>query len=372
MPARNSHWLTTLILGSLVLTSAFAAPLQEELSVLITQVDASQFPRITVYVSVTDAAGEPVAVDPGQIVLQENGVPVALEEVRAIGEGESTALATLLVVDISGSMNQAGKLGGARAAAEVYVRGMQPGDQVGLLVFNTSSHLLQPLTSDQQALLRAIEDLRAGEDTAMYDALVEAVAVLEPLSGRKAVIALTDGMDNRSLRTPQEVLALIGTGGLSISTIGLGDPSVQGVSQGGLDEAALRSLAAGAGGTYAIAEDPAALRTVYERYSRALHREYALTYTTAASLRDGLNRSLSVSLGGAAAAEGRYNPGGLVPEVAQANTWPLFFGLLIALLVLLVAPGLLGRGLRAIRGQKRGSGSRVKLADKPKPRVRLR
>ena len=370
----KNRWLYGLMLASLILTSAFAAPLQQGSNVLITQVDTTQFPRITVYVSVTDAAGEPVAINPEQISLSENGSAVQVDEVRALGEGEveTSALATLLVLDVSGSMNQSGKLEGAKAAARAYVDQMQPGDQAGVLTFNTSPRLLQPLTDDRDALLQAIDGLRAGEDTAMYDALGESVGILQPFSGRKAIIVLTDGMDNRSQLSPDQVLAQIGPGGLSISTIGLGDPAVQGVSLSGLDEAALRSLATNAGGSYAFAEDPASLKSVYERYGRVLHSEYALTYITSAKLRDGLNRSLSVSLAGAAPTEGRYNPGGLVPEVAQAASWPLFFGALIVLLVLLIAPGLIGRGLRSARGQKRGAGSRVRLVEKPKPRVRLR
>src|SRR4030042_5569607 len=122
-----------------------------------------------------------------------------------------------------------------------------------------------------------MDGVRAGEDPAMYDGLGESVGILQPFSGRKAIIVLTDGMDNRSQLSPDEVLAQIGPGGLSISTIGLGDPAVQGVSLSGLDEAGLRSLATNAGGSDAFAEDPASLKSVYERYGRALHSEYALT-----------------------------------------------------------------------------------------------
>ena len=46
--------------------------------------------------------------------------------------------------------------------------------------------------------------------------------MLNPLSGRKAIIVLTDGMDNQSTSTADEALAGIGFGGLSISTVGFG------------------------------------------------------------------------------------------------------------------------------------------------------
>ena len=53
----------------------------------------------------------------------------------------------------------------------------------------------------------------------------DGIDLLEPVEGRKAIIVLTDGLDNRSKMSPQEVIQLIGPQGLSISIIGLGDPT---------------------------------------------------------------------------------------------------------------------------------------------------
>ena len=64
-----------LVLAPLQTASAQADGAQ----VRITQVDNSKFPQVTVYVSVTDANGEPLAVDPSQIQISENGVGDAAE-----------------------------------------------------------------------------------------------------------------------------------------------------------------------------------------------------------------------------------------------------------------------------------------------------
>jgi Ca-activated chloride channel family protein len=364
--------LRALVLVSFLLTTAFLPLRQEAANVHITQVDASDFPRVTVYVSVTDENGDPVAVDPAQIAVAENGEKVRHEAVHGLGEGEP--LATLLAIDVSGSMNKADKLTAAKRAAAAYVEQMNSDDLVGLLTFNTAWELVQPLTSDRQLLLGAIDGITAEHDTAMYDALYEAVGILSARAGRKAIIVLTDGLDNRSLHHSSDVISLIGPAGMSISTVGLGDPTQAGISQSGLDVGALRSLAERAGGTYAYAADQAALTAIYERYSRALHSEYAVTYTTGARLRDGVNRSLSVALSEAADVPGataEYNPGGLVPEVAQANTWPLFFGLMVGLILLFAAPGAIARLVRP-RESRSAASPRIKLADTSKPRVRLR
>lgn len=370
MPTLSDRCLRGLALACLLLTTAFLPPRQEPPSINITQVDASGFPRITVYISVTDAAGEPVALDPSRIVLSENGERVTADGVRSLGEGET--LATLLVVDVSGSMNKAGKLEAAKVAATAYVRQMKANDVAGLLTFNTASELVQPLTGDRLSLLTAIERVAAADDTAMYDALYEAVGLLSGREGRNSIILLTDGMDNRSRHSSAEVISLIGPSGLSISTVGLGDPAQMGLSQAGLDVPGLRSLAERAGGTYAYAADQASLKAIYERYSRALHSEYAISYTTKVALRDGVNRSLSATLTGerdASSVIASYNPGGLVPEVAQANTWPLFFGLMAFLLVLLAAPSLIGRAMHIRRGRP---AARIKLEKSRTSRVRLR
>jgi Ca-activated chloride channel family protein len=308
--------------------------------VRITQVDASQFPQVIVYVSVTDADGNPLGVDPGLIRLDEGGQAVPANQVsgaRAVGP-----LTTMLVMDVSGSMNNGGKLAAARQAARAYVDQMRPGDQAGLISFNTAIQVVQAVTPDHAALYAAIDSLAAQNDTAMFDALMKAIQVLKPISGRKAIIVLTDGLDNSSTSTSQDVANSVGPGGVSISTIGLGDPAA-GKSFFGMNEASLRDLAEQAGGVYAFTADNTTLQAIYQGYGRALQSEYALTYSSPSTLRDGISRVLTASLdqpGYHAAAAAKYNPGGVLPEVA-GNSPFLFGGILLGLIFLIFLPGLL-------------------------------
>jgi VWFA-related protein len=343
-----------------------------DLTARITQVDTSNFPKVTVYVSVTNASGEPVEVSPSRLVLLENGAPVKLDEIG--GPGEIGPLATMLVVDISGSMNASGKLQAAQEAARSYVDQARPQDLIGLVAFNTRIDYVQPLTGNHQKLIEAIDGLKAKDDTAMYDALARSMEFLEATTGRKAVIGLTDGLDNRSKLSPQEVIQMIGPAGLSISIVGLGDPTKSKSSLSGLNEPALKALAAEAGGVYGYANDAESLRQLYELYGRALQSEYAITYTTPSKLRDGINRSLSVSLSDTenpVSSTGKpveYNPGGLVPEVATPASWGVFFALLGGVAFLLFVPTLFG-GILARRKSKgkvkvspaKKSSSRIKL-----------
>ncbi len=360
--------ILTIILLSFIGLQPFSqvAAQADDTQVRITQVDNSRFPNVTVYVSVTNAAGEPVGVNPETIQIHENGElmePVNIQGGGAVVGGEAIPVTTMLVIDISGSMDKNDKIGAAKEAAKAYVSGMRSGDQAGLITYDTQVYIVQPITSDIPTLISAIDGLQTGSDTAMYDALIEAEKALESVSGRKAIIVLTDGMDNQSSSTVDDVINGIGESGLSISAIGFGDVTATG--QEGLDETGLRTLAEGAGGQYAFATDAQTLSNLYRQYGQSLQSEYAVTYVSPSPLRDGINRSLNVSLSEIGVSmQGEYNPGGVLPEVSS-RSWLLFGSILAAILVLLAVPGLFNRGVQAFSSSKPSkSKSRIKL-DKP-------
>lgn len=353
---------------------------QGDLQIRITQLDTSRFPRVSVHISVTDAAGQPVGVDPSSLVLRENGVPVIPETIEGMGEGEP--LTTLLVLDASGSMAHDGKLVAAQQAARNYVEQMRSGDRIGVLAFNTEVHLAQPITADRAALRSAIDGLTASDDTALYDAVDRAVEIVEGIPGRKAVIVLSDGMDNRSTTGAAQVLDHVARAELSMSTIGFGDASLAPGSMSRLNEGLLRDLADEAGGRYGFAGDRTELAALFDLYRQALQSEYTLTYVTPQALRDGVNRALSVSLaevGTAVGAERRYNPGGVVPEVQEPAAWGPFALALAALASLLFLPGLVKLAAPGNRTEKESgpgkdgtSKGRIRLKESTPSRVRLK
>jgi VWFA-related protein len=270
----------------------------------------------------------------------------------------------MLVIDVSGSMDVEDKLGIAKAAARAYVDQMRTGDQIGVMAFNTSVSYAQPITSNASTVKTAINALETEGDTAMYDALIEAIEILAPIQGRKAIIVLTDGMDNMSQYGLQDVLTSIGPSGLSISTIGLGNP-LEHETYAGLDVNALTTLASQAGGVYAYANDAESLTNLYEWYARLLQSEYAITYTSPATLRDGLNRQLTVSLADLdTEAQAAINPGGLVPEVGEPASWGVFLAVLAALIALLFVPGLIAWITRLA--------TRERAPKKPESRIRFK
>jgi VWFA-related protein len=368
--------ITTILLIVLSVLPVTAASAQGETPQLrITQVDNSKFPTVTVYVSATNAAGEPVGVDPSTIQLYENGQLMQITNIQGGGEvvgQQSIPVTTMLVMDISGSMDKNDKLAAAKDAAKSYVAQMRPGDQAGLITYDTHVYTVQSITSDTAALTNAIDGLKTGSDTAMYNALIEAEKALENVSGRKAIIVLTDGLDNKSKSTAEDVINGIGQSGLTISAVGFGDASTRG--QTGLDEAALKFLAEKSGGVYGYANNAEVLKALYQQQSRAMQSEYQLTYVSPSTLRDGVNRNLTVSLTSApVSAEGKYNPGGVLPEVS-GRSWTVFGAILVGLLVLLIVPILFGiiRGVLSSVGGKSGGGRSLGKASQSSARGRIK
>jgi Ca-activated chloride channel homolog len=319
-------------------------PQSGDLNIRITQIDNSKFPQVTVYVSVVNAKGEPVAVNPGDLVIREGDKIVPASNLQSAGQvGPMT---TLLVMDVSGSMEKLGKIESAKSVAKEYVAQMREGDTAGIVVFNTMVRTLQVIKGDRAELSKAIDTISPGGDTAMYDALISAVNQLNGVAGRKAILVYTDGLDNRSQSSVDGVINSIGRSGLTISTVGFGDVSQGTGSQEALDEPVLKKLAGDTGGLYGYAENRDQLSALYASFGASMRSEYVLTYKSPYGLRNGVNRSLSVTLdprSGSTVTQGAsatYNPGGLIPEVPVGGSWPLFFGLLVFIGALVAGPQL--------------------------------
>ena len=368
----RSFLILPLLAALLLLPACQVAPKVESTGdyvLQITQIDTTQFPLVNVYVSVRDEKGEPQLINTGKLQLLENGQPVNNQSIQ--GTGEVGPLTTMLLIDNSGSMNYVGKLDSAKAVAKEYLDQMRPDDQVGVITFNTKVNVIQDVTVDREALIKAIDGITARNDTAVYDALSTAIGILNPLSGRKAIIVMTDGMDNSSIATPEEALGSIGFGGLSISSVGFGqmpEGEEQTDEYKGIDEATLRMIAESAGGQYGYAEDKTHLSKLYDQMRRTLQSEAVISYVTPLSLRDGVQRALTVTLsdrfiGVGGESQTSFNPGGLVPEVAKPASWVIFGIILAILLLLLFIPVLISAFSNKEPKKKKKSKIKVTLKD---------
>src|SRR5262245_14804896 len=178
---------------------------------------------VSVPAFVTDSAGHPISgLRPENFRLIEDGQP---QTIANFGTTE-TPFEIALLLDTSGSTRDDVAL--IRAAANSFIQALRPGDRVGIVAFNQARtvaepiaavEVLSPLTGDREALKTAIENLGASQGTPYYDALERIADSIfhdppsEEVRGRRAVVALTDGVDsssNSDFATAKMKLARVG------------------------------------------------------------------------------------------------------------------------------------------------------------------
>jgi Ca-activated chloride channel family protein len=175
--------------------------------------------------------------------------------------------AVVLCVDTSGSMSTRdvapSRAGAAAAAVRAFVDGVPDGTQVGIVSFSSAAGVVQRLSTDKDTLRDAIAQIPPPNGgTAIGDALAAAARLL-PSTRRRAIVLITDGVNNLGA-DPLEVARAIGNLNIEIDTVGIGTNSggfIPGTArEAGIDEEELRSIAASARGAYARADDAGTLR----------------------------------------------------------------------------------------------------------------
>jgi VWFA-related protein len=293
--------------------------------VQVTQVDNSRYPEVTIYVSVTEADGQIVSgLQQSDFEIAEDGTPVAITDFRG---GDQVALATVLVIDRSGSMDKENKLAGAQQAAVTFVDLMRRQDQTALVSFSETAWVDQPFTADQAALKRAIKALSPDSSTAWYDAVYEAAGQFQSVSGRRAIILLSDGLDNQSRQSLAAAIQAAHTTGLPVYAIGLG-------ARGSYDEVSLKRVAQQTDGQFYHAPTAAELKALYESLAVSLQRDYAITYRSPRPTNDGTRRNIGVAVGGATGSS-QYLETHLLNIRSNVITG---LGLILPLLAALIAP----------------------------------
>jgi VWFA-related protein len=157
---------------------------------------------------VTDRTGRPLTgLRTENFVVLEDGKP---QRVTNFATTEAPFEVALLL-DTSGSTRD--ELNLIREAANAFISALRAGDRVGIVAFNNTPRngsplatveVLSGLESDRQALRIAIQHLGTSNGTPFYDGLGRVADQVfrdpprEEVRGRRAVVALTDGVDSSS------------------------------------------------------------------------------------------------------------------------------------------------------------------------------
>jgi len=189
---------------------------------------------------------------------------------------EDTPVTVGLVIDSSGSMGP--KMPEVIVGTTAFARSSNPQDELFTLAFNDS--VVEPgsrslfTAADGAALESQLRSMVPQGRTALYDALVASLDRVEQGGqARKALVLLSDGGDNVSRATLNDVLARARRSNVTIFSIGLfddGDPD--------RNPGVLKSLAESTGGQRFLPRSPSLLLQACTRIARELRSGYTIGF----------------------------------------------------------------------------------------------
>lgn len=251
----------------------------------LNQINIERFPEINIYLTIADERGTPLkGLDASHFSIQEDGSMVRVTGVFPLEQGEEP-LSVVLAIDRSGSM-RGQPIRDARQAARDFIGEMRRIDRVGVVSFDDHVAVISRLAVDKGPLLTDIQRINVGRDTALNDAIMKSLQLLSPFTGRRAVVVLTDGKENRSKASREGAIQEAIRIGVPVITVGLGHE---------VDASALEAIAGRSGGQAFFAQESSELSHLYQEIARQLINQYRVSLRSRRSLDNGWHR-LQVAL----------------------------------------------------------------------------
>ncbi|MBN2338480.1 MAG: VWA domain-containing protein [Acidobacteria bacterium] len=239
----------------------------------------------------TDRKGQVVeGLGPEDFELFEDGKTQKIEYFSDPGKGSDIPLTIALLVDTSGSVRQRLEYE-KEAAARFFREILRPDRDLALVIqFDSEVNLVQDFTQDPEALYRALDSLRAGNNTALYDAVyLAAEEKLKAEAGRKVVVVITDGADTSSIVKKETAIEAAQKNDILIYGIGVQSDRFR------TDFGVLQKFARETGGEFfspkASVEE---IRDAFRSIQRDIRGHYSLGYTPSNRLRDGAFRKVEL------------------------------------------------------------------------------
>lgn len=192
-----------------------------------------------------------------------------MENVVKLNENEGISIG--LIADASGSMEA--DIAQVKTEMLEFLKTVQfdKGDEVELVKFSDESYICASFTNDMDDITEAVNSMTTDGNTRLYDTLMNELERIQFQQNAKSIIAFTDGWDNESVYTAEEVAEYASECYIPIFLIGIGLEC---------DEEALAQLAETTGGSYQNIDDIGSLednyRSIYQEEKEAYLLEYEI------------------------------------------------------------------------------------------------
>jgi Ca-activated chloride channel family protein len=187
------------------------------------------------------------------------------------------------LVDVSGSMEIAGKLEKAKEAIRYIVGNKLPGDDFALLAFAEEEvRVIAESTPDPRVILSALTQLAPSGQTALFDAVAATPKLIKGRNAKRAIILFTDGVDNRSKLQSVEMAEILQQVSTPVYAIGMKNAIYDLLTEEQRRELMvdnLRMLAASSGGKMFLVGDEEDLRNIGGKIFAEVRQQYLLGFS---------------------------------------------------------------------------------------------
>jgi Ca-activated chloride channel homolog len=202
-----------------------------------------------------------------------------------------------VLLDISDSMFGQ-RIQDARAAVNRFLfELLDASDEFFILAFNHSPKTLTPWTRTADDVSRTLERLRPFGGTAVYDAIVESLPMIERRSRqRAALLIISDGADTASNTSVREVKSALLRSDAFVYAIAVDSPHRRTINTS-VNAEALREITGQSGGRTEVVQSSSEIADASARIAEELNSQYVLGYTSTHGP-DGKYHSIRVRVAG--------------------------------------------------------------------------
>jgi len=260
-----------------------------------------------VNVTVTDPYGRLVTgLEQDSFRVYEDGVE---QEVMRFSS-EDVPISIGVIFDMSGSM--ADKIDKSRLAAVQFFRTANPLDEFFLVDFNDRAQLASPFTASVDDLQNRLMFTSAQGSTALFDGIYLGLSQMKGAhNSKKALLIISDGGDNHSRYTEQDVRSFVKEADVQIYAIGLYTPGGGATREEVEGPALLSELSTMTGGRTFAVRQVGELPDIASKISMELRNQYVIGYRPTDKTHDGKWHKIKVKL---------HPPKGLPPLTVAAKS----------------------------------------------------
>jgi VWFA-related protein len=173
----------------------------------------------------------------------------------------------------------------AEDAIADFVRGLDRADSIAVYTFSRNLSRAAALTRDHSNAIAGLRKSVAGDDTALYNALLLALRDAAKVPGRKVIIVFSNGPDNASMVAPDDVRAVAEDEGIPIYVISTAE-----VNKDPISSNVFKRISQRTGGKAYFAKTWQKQVEAFEDIREDLGNSYTVTYYPKANPNEGFRK----------------------------------------------------------------------------------